>query len=227
MVGEGIRVIAGNNDSGATYQRIHADAARMLLANCEDTVNTNITITAREIATRLPIVAIVEEEDSVDVLQLSGATKVLPLKHQLGEYLANRVDTGGNDAHVIGSYRGLQIAELPARDTIIAGQTVRDTRLRERTGVSVVGLWERGKLLPAFPESRIQREAVIVLAGTETQMTALNTLMPGELTTPPPVLIIGAGKVGHAAARACAERVLKSMPSIGALPPSSRCARTA
>ena len=136
------------------------------------------------------------------MLQLSGATKVLPLKHQLGEYLANRVDTGGNDAHVIGSYRGLQIAELPARDTIIAGQTVRDTRLRERTGVSVVGLWERGKLLPAFPESRIQRDAVIVLAGTETQMTALNTLMPGERTTPPPVLIIGAGKVGHAAARA-------------------------
>jgi voltage-gated potassium channel len=41
---------------------------------------------------------------------------------------------------VIGAYRGLQIVELPARDTIFAGQTVRDTRLRERTGVSVVGL---------------------------------------------------------------------------------------
>ena len=65
------------------------------------------------------------------MLQLSGATTVLPLKHQLGEYLANRVDTGGSDAHVIGAYRGLQIAELPARDTILAGQTVRDTRLRE------------------------------------------------------------------------------------------------
>ena len=159
MIGEGITVIAGNNDSSATYQRINAVGARMLLANCEDTVNTNITITAREIAPQLPIVAIVEEEDSVDVLQLSGATNVLPLKHQLGEYLANRVDTGGNDAHVIGSYRGLQIAELPARDTTFAGQTVRDTRLRERTGVSVVGLWERGKLLPAFPDSRIQRDA--------------------------------------------------------------------
>ncbi|MBA2260142.1 MAG: NAD-binding protein [Acidobacteria bacterium] len=202
MIGEGIRVIAGNNDSGATYQRINAAAARMLLANCEDTVNTNITITAREIAPHLQIVAIVEEEDSVDVLQLSGATRVLPLKHQLGEYLANRVDTGGNDAHVIGAYRGLQIAEFPARDTILAGQIVRDTHLRERTGVSVVGLWERGKLRPAFPDSLIQRDAVLVLAGTEQQMAALNTLMPGGRTTPPPVLIIGAGKVGNAAARA-------------------------
>jgi voltage-gated potassium channel len=159
LIGEGIQVIAGNNDSRATYQRINANAARMLLANCEDTVNTNITITAREIAEPLPIVAIVEEEDAVDVLQLSGATTVLPLKHQLGEYLANRVETGDSDAHVIGTYRGLQIAELPARDTALANQTVRDTRLREKTGVSVVGLWERGKLRPAFPDSTLHAGA--------------------------------------------------------------------
>ena len=94
MVGEGITVIAGDNDSSATYERTNANGARMLLANCEDTTNTNITITAREIAPELPIAAIVEEEDSIDVLRLSGATTVLPLKHQLGEYLANRADTG-------------------------------------------------------------------------------------------------------------------------------------
>jgi Trk K+ transport system NAD-binding subunit len=202
MIGEGIRVVAGNNDSGSTYERTNARSARMLLANCEDTVNTNITITAREIAPELPIIAIVEEEDSIDVLRLSGATTVLPMKHQLGEYLANRVDTGDSDAHVIGSYRGLQIAELPARDTTLAGQTVRDTRLREKTGVSVVGLWERGKLRPAFPDSMIQPDGVLVLAGTESQIAALNALMPGDRKAPPPVLIIGAGKVGHAAARA-------------------------
>jgi Trk K+ transport system NAD-binding subunit len=202
LIGERISVIAGENDSSVTYQRTNAIAARMLLANCEDTANTNITITAREIAPDLPIVAIVEEEDSVDVLRLSGATTVLPLKQQLGEYLANRVDTGGNDAHLIGAYRGLQIAELPARGTALAGQSVRDTRLREKTGVSVVGLWERGKLRPAFPDSIVQPDGVVVLAGTRSQIAALNALMPGARGIPPPVLIIGAGKVGHAAARA-------------------------
>ena len=201
MIGEGVLVIAGDNDSSATYQRTNANGARMLLANCEDTTNTNITITAREIAPDLPVVAIVEEEDSIDVLQLSGATTVLPLKHQLGEFLANRADTG-SDAHVIGAYRGLQIAELPAGDTIFASQTVRDTRLRERTGLSVVGLWERGKLRPAFPDSRIESNGVMVLAGTGPQIAALNALMPGDGQPPPPVLIIGAGKVGQAAARA-------------------------
>ncbi len=203
FVGEGISVIAGENDSERTYERINAGSARMLLANCEDTINTNITITAREIAPELHIAAIAEEEDSIDVLRLSGATSVLPLKRQLGEYLANRVDIPGGGAHVIGAYRGLQIAELPARDTALAGLTVRDTRLRERTGVSVVGLWERGKLRPAFPDSTIQQDGVIVLAGTEAQIATLNRLMPPqEEGPPPPVLIIGAGKVGQAAARA-------------------------
>ena len=199
MIGEGIKVIAGDNDSSLTYQRINAGGARLLLANCEDTTNTNITITAREIAADLPIAAIVEEEDSIDVLQLSGATHVLPLKQQLGEYLANRADTG-RDAHIIGTHRGLKIAELPARDTILAGRTVRDTRLREKTGLSVVGLWERGKLRPAFP--MIQPNGVVVLAGTDAQIKALNAMMPGDSGTAPPVLIIGAGKVGDAAARA-------------------------
>ena len=201
MIGEGISVIAGENDSSATYQQANAAEARMVLANCEDTVNTNITITAREIAPSVPITAIVEEEDSVDVLQLSGATTVLPLKRQLGEYLANRVDTGPTEAHVIGAYRGLQITELPARDTILAGRTVRDTRLRETTGVSVVGLWERGRLRPAFPDSVIRPDSVIVLAGNKSQIDALNAAIATDRPSLP-VMIIGAGKVGQAASRA-------------------------
>jgi voltage-gated potassium channel len=201
MIGEGVRVIAGDNDNSATYQRTNARRARLLLANCEDTTNTNITITAREIAPDLPIAAIVEEEDAVDVLRLSGATTVLPLKQQLGEYLANRADVG-SDAHVVGGYRGLRIAELPARGTIFATRTVRDTRLRERTGLSVVGVWERGKLRPAFPDSTIQTNDVIVLAGTDAQIATLNGLMAGDAQPLPPVLVIGAGKVGYAAARA-------------------------
>ena len=203
LVGEGISVLAGDNDSSGTYERANARQARMLLANCEDTVNTNITITAREIAPKIPIAAIAEEDDSVDVLELSGATTVLPLKRQLGEYLANRVDTGDAEAHVIGAYGTLEIAELPARDTPLAGLTVRDTRLRERTGVSVVGLWERGKLRPAFPDSVLGADGVIVVAGTSSQLAALNGLIRTERQeSPPPVLIIGAGKVGNAAAAA-------------------------
>ena len=200
MTGDGISVIAGENDSRLTYVRMSAPTARLLLANCEDTTNTNITLTSREVAANLPIVAIVEDDDSVEVLRLSGATEVLPLKHQLGEYLANRVDAGQPEAHVIGTFRGLQIAELPVHDTRFVGMTVRETRMRERTGLNVVGFWERGALRPAFPDTRVQSDTVLVVAGSPDQVTALNKLLPPDARPSAPVILIGAGTVGQAAA---------------------------
>jgi voltage-gated potassium channel len=209
LVGDGISVVAGESDGRATYECLGVASARLVLANCEDTTNTNITLTAREVSAEVPIVAIVEEEDSVDILQLSGATTVLPLKHQLGEYLANRVDAGRAEAHVIGEFQGLQIAELPVRDTPFSGLTVRETRLRERTGLNVVGFWERGRLRPAFPNTAIMPDGVMVVTGTHEQIRVLNDLLPADGTPAPPVLIIGAGKVGHAAARALQRKGLQ------------------
>ena len=200
LFGDRIRVLAGENDNRLTYERAAAPAARMVLANCEDTTNTNITLTVREVAPSLSVVTIVEEEESVDILELSGATAVLPLKHQLGDYLANRIDTGSPEAHVVGEFHGLQIAELPAHDTPFVDQTVRDTRLRQQTGLSVVGLWERGKLQPAYPDTKVQSDSVLVVAGMPAQIATLNGRLPKGDGTPRPVIVVGAGKVGHAAA---------------------------
>lgn len=207
FIGEDLSVVAGENDSRATYERLLAPAARLIVANCEDTTNTNITLTVREVAPHVHIAAVVEAEDSVDILQLSGATTVLPLKRQLGESLANRVDAGRAEAHVIGSFRSIQIAELPVRNTPLAGMRVRDTHLRERTGLSVVGLWERGKLQPAFPDTEIRADSVAVVAGTAPQIASLDALLARDGTTAP-VLVIGAGKVGEAAARALKRKAL-------------------
>ena len=207
FVSDDLSVVTGENDARDTYERLLAADARLVVANCEDTVNTNITLTVREVAPLVQIAAIVEEDDSVDILQLSGATTVLPLKRQLGESLANRVDTGRVEAHVIGSFRGVQVAELPVRDTVLSGTLVRDTRLRELTGLSVVGLWQRGRLQPAFPHTELRADSVIVVAGSAAQIGALNTLVAGPGIAAP-VLVIGAGKVGQAAARALKQKAL-------------------
>ena len=102
----------------------------------------------------------------MDILELSGATSVLPLKHQLGDYLANRVDAGRPEAHVVGEFRGLQIAELPAHDTPFVGKTVRDTQLRQQTGLSVVGLLGARQTAPGLPADRDPTDSVLVVAGT-------------------------------------------------------------
>ena len=201
LVSEDLSVVTGENDARATYERLLTPAARLVVANCADTVNTNITLTVREIAPDVHVAAIATEEDSIDILQLSGATTVLPLKRQLGESLASRTDAGCAGANVIGSFRGVQIAELPVRDTSFAGMLVRDTRLRQLTGLNLVGLWERGALQPAFPDTEIPRDSVAVVAGTAAQMAELKVVLVGNKPKAP-VLVIGTGKVGRAAARA-------------------------
>ena len=207
FINDELSVVAGDNDSRATYERLRTVTARLVVANCEDTSNTNITLTVREVAPDVHIAAVVEEDDSVDILQLSGATTVLPLKRQLGESLANRVDTGRPEAHAIGAFHGVHVAELPVRDTLLAGALVRDTRLRELTGLSVVGLWERGRLQPAFPHTVPAADSVAVVAGSADQIRVLNAMIASEGTTAP-VLVIGAGKVGQAAARALKQKGL-------------------
>ena len=122
MMEDGVDVMAGERDSQASYEAARVRTARLVFANWTDTMNTAITLTVRQAAPDVPILALAEEEASVDLLELSGATRVIPLKEQLGEHLANRVNAGHAQAHVIGRYRDLLIAEFPVHGTPFVGR---------------------------------------------------------------------------------------------------------
>ena len=126
--------------------------ARLVFANLEDTTNTNITLTVRETAPDVPIAAAVSDEDSIDILELSGATHVLPLKQQLGEHLANRISVGDQRAHVIGEFASRQVVEFTIDNTKLEGKKIRETNIREATGVNIIGVWRRGRLVQADPD---------------------------------------------------------------------------
>ena len=59
-----------------------------------------------------------------------------------------------NRATYAGGFKGMDIAGFSAHNTPLAGRIVRETRLRETTGLNIVGIWERGRLRPAFLISR-------------------------------------------------------------------------
>jgi Trk K+ transport system NAD-binding subunit len=195
-----VPVVVGELDAVETYAAAGAARARALVANLGDATNTNITLTVREVAPDLPVLALVDEEDSVDNLQLAGATHVLPLKQRLGQQLASRMSAGHAHAHVIGRFKDLLIAEFPVHLTPLAGRTVRQARLREAFGINVIGVWERGRLRPATPDTVLNDESLPVVAGTAAQMTELDTYLVIYDVNFNPVLVIGGGKVGSAAA---------------------------
>ncbi len=202
MLEDGITAVAGDVESRGTYERLGVERARFVVANLGDTANTNVTLTVREVAPDVPIAAIAEEDDSVDILELSGCDHVLSLKRRLGEHLANRISGGRERAHVIGRFRDILIAELPVHGTPLEGKKIREAGLRESTGMSVVGIWERGRLLPVDAQRIILTSSVLVIAGTRDQMKRLDQVMATYATDPNPILVIGGGKVGCAVAEA-------------------------
>ena len=198
----GVSVVTGDIDSRATYDDVRATRARLIFANCADTRNTNIALSVREAAPDVPILATVESDASVDILEMSGCTHVLPLKRRLGERLSNRINSGSAEAHEIGRFRDLRVAEFPLHNTPLAGRTIRETGLREAIGVNIVGIWERGRLQPVSPDTYLSNTGVVVVVGTEAQMLELNTLLVIYDINANPVVVIGGGRVGCATTQA-------------------------
>ncbi len=204
--GHAVPVVTGELDSCESYLALRAKHARMIVATRSDAMNTNITLTVREVAPEVPIVAIALDREAVDILSLTGASEVLPLKDRLGEHLASRVSAGHAHTHVNGQFEDLQIAEFPVHNTPLANRTLRDTRLRELTGLNVVACWERGKLLPAGPDTVLGEFSVPVVVGTKSQMEDLDAMFVIYTANENPVIVIGGGRVGVAATRYLRER---------------------
>lgn len=216
---DGLKVVAGRRDLRETYVHVRADRARLVVANLSDTENTAIAITVRQLAPDVPIIAFAENVDSVDVLELGGASRVIPLKQRLGEQLATRVTAGTQTAHRIGRFEDLVIAEIPIHGTALVGRTIRDTNLRKLNGLNVVGVWERGRLEPAGPDTVLHEHSVPVVVGTDEQVTDLDALFVIYQETETPVLVIGGGTVGRAVCEALRQRgarvtILDSDPSL-------------
>ena len=220
--GEEIPVVLGEIDSVSTFERLRAAEARLVIANASDVENSSVALTVRERFADVPVVAFATEADSVDVLELSGATQVLSLKQNLGEYLASRTTAGPAHAHLVGRFKELRIAEFPVEHTGLSGRTIRDTRLRELTGLNIVACWERGRLIHATPDTLLSQHSIAVVVGTEDQLAELDALFVIYHPNDNPVLVIGGGKVGQATVRALRRRdtpvnLIERDPSVSAL----------
>ncbi len=203
---DGLPVLVGTVENLTTYEALQAEHARMVVANCGDTINTNITLTLRELTPDVPIASVAENEESEDLLELSGSTHVMPLKRRLGDHLANRINAGHLQGNVIGRLGDLFISEFPIHNTPLAGRTLREAHMRQNFGLNVLAVWQRGRLAPATPDTLLEDSSVPVVMGTGEKMEELNTYLVIYNTNFNPVLVIGGGKVGCASIRALKSR---------------------
>jgi voltage-gated potassium channel len=203
---QGVSVLLGVRDDLATYEALRVQDAAMVVATADDYMNSNIAFTVREASESVPIVSFARARDSIDVLELAGSSHVLQLTEMLGRSLARRTVAGDVRANVIGRFGELLIAEAPVSGTPMIGRALGDGWLRTATGLTVVGLWQRGEFHSPAADSIIEPSTVLVLAGSDEQLMRFTELTAIYNLPDAPVLILGGGRVGRAASRALSER---------------------
>ena len=203
------KVVVGDPGDPETYKRLRVQNAALVVANNDDMMNTNISFTIRGLSNKVPIVTNADADDSIDILQLAGSTHVFQFMKMLGKSLARRTLGVSMGANVIGKFEQLLIAEAPAMRTPLEGKTLIESNLREKTGITVVGMWERGRFEIPHPQTRINSSTVLLLAGSAEQLNKYDEIFSVYRiyhTANAPVLILGGGRVGRAAADALEER---------------------
>ena len=90
--------------------------------------------------------------------------------------------------------------------TPLVGKTLLQTKLRETIGINVVGIWERGRFIIPTAQTTINPTSVLLLAGSTDQFSAYDEMFGRDKKYQAPVLILGGGRVGRAAADALTER---------------------
>lgn len=197
---DGYNVMLGEADDPETYKRLQIHQAALVVSSGSDMFNANVAHTVREFNKEIKIVATANSHHSIDILKLAGCDHVLHMGNLLGRALSRRVLGQDARVHTIGRLGDIVIAEATAFDTPFVGKTLRQTQLREKLGINIVGIWERGKFLGSHPDTLISSHSVLMMAGSVDQLRKYDELVGIYGLSEEPVIIIGGGRVGRAAA---------------------------
>ena len=201
----GYHAVFGDLDDPRTYERVRVGAAALVVVMNNDMESTNIIYTLREISPTVRTVTNADLDESLDILKLAGSTHVFQFTKMLGRSLARRILGVRMKANIVGRFDDLRIAEAPVMRTWMQGKTLAETRLREKAGVTVVGVWEQGKFEIPTADTVMNDSTVLLLAGNGDHLDRFDALLGVSEDKSPkiaPVLVLGGGRVGQAVALA-------------------------
>ena len=176
-------------------------AARAIVANGRDEENAGVILRARQLGFRREIYAFVEEPAHRMPMELAGATSAYTPRHIVAAALAAHAsDIISPRLPGLEKLNGVQRREIRvADDSPVAGKTIAAADLPGRTGVVVVGQWNRSRLDTDCTDSMtIQGGSILELVGDEDSLARAADLIGGHyLRQRGPFLVAGFGEVGR------------------------------
>ena len=161
-------------------------ASALIAAVDADAANSFIILSARAMRPDLFIVARARSNDSEEKLRRAGADRVVNPQHiggarmaafVLRPHVAEFVDVVMHDRNLEFRLEELSIGA----GSSMAGKTLRDARVRDRTGALVLAVREsHGNLRTnPSPDSAIEAGDLLIAIGTESELRALAALIEG------------------------------------------------
>lgn len=208
LIDQGFQVVVGEPDLPATYKNLRIENAALALLTNDDLTNTNLSFTIREVSRDVPIITNADHDHSIDILEFSGNIQVFQFMKMLGESLSRRTLGVGMTTNIIGRFNDVLISEMPALETELVGQSLAEASIRQATGVTVIGIMEEGKFIGSSPAAVVTSKSILMLAGSSQQLADFDkqyTVKKTHKDDEVEVVILGGGRVGHAAAETLAE----------------------
>lgn len=201
LIEDGHKVVSGSLEGGV-LNRICLDKAKTLIANSTDDEDAAVILAARQSGFDGEALALVEDPFHRKPIMLAGATATYTPRHVLGAALAarasQRVSPTLADAQQVGPRLKVSEVRIP-RGSSLAGQTLAEAGLGQRTGISVIGQWVGGRLVaPPTAEMRLEPDGILVLVGSPTSVHRFEELCDEAkpLRRHGPIVVAGFGEVG-------------------------------
>jgi Trk K+ transport system NAD-binding subunit len=199
---QGHDVVHADPESVDALRDASVERAAAVVADSDDEIDLSVILAVKEITSDVPVYSVVEDPTLAPYHERAGATEAFSPRVLLGRGLANKVrdavttDTG--DSVDLGG--GLEVAEFPVQPgSMLQGKRVREVDVERRTGVKLIGAWSNGEFLtPPFPDLVLDEHTVLLVVGTETELSGLKrwTLSEVRRYARGEVAIVGFGVVG-------------------------------
>jgi voltage-gated potassium channel len=161
----------------------HIKRAISLITSLDDEQNAFVCLTAKGLKEDVRIIAIAQKTRNVKTLYTAGANRVLNPKLISGSILGRRachdfmIEVSGKFA----KFGDLEIRQYAiTSSSIIIDMSIRDLRVRSRTGAIIIGLWIEGNLvLNPSAEKRLALGTTVLVMGTDNQLDSFYKLVEG------------------------------------------------
>jgi voltage-gated potassium channel len=181
---ERVLFIEGNGTDDDDLRSAGLERARGLVAASDDDAdNLYISLSARAVNPKLLIVARASNEDASKKLRLAGADRIVQPYQAAGRVMANLMlrpqVTAFVDVVTSSSGSDLRFEEIEVTEACgQGGKSIRELDIRNQTGALIVALRKRDGTFDTTPtpEATLEVADVLIAAGTEEELRALERL---------------------------------------------------